>query len=97
MCFSYRVKVAFAGKTVAVVVKSNKTLQDALATILNKYRLRAQDATVTMVRGRSRLARTSILFFVETNSLTFFDGPQDYRETFTDFPVSLVIKLQLQK
>ncbi|CAM4670195.1 unnamed protein product [Leuciscus chuanchicus] len=69
---TFAVKVAFAGKTVAIVVKSNKTLQDALVTLLNKYRLRAQDATVTMVRGRSRLARTSILFFVETNSLTFF-------------------------
>lgn len=45
---TFAVKVAFAGKTVAVVVKSNKTLQDALAAMLNKYRLRAQDATVTM-------------------------------------------------
>ncbi|XP_056118098.1 regulator of G-protein signaling 14 isoform X2 [Rhinichthys klamathensis goyatoka] len=45
---TFAVKVAFAGKTVAVVVKSNKTLQDAIATMLNKYRLRAQDATVTM-------------------------------------------------
>ncbi|XP_067279339.1 regulator of G-protein signaling 14 isoform X2 [Pseudorasbora parva] len=45
---TFAVKVAFAGKTVAVVVKSNKTLQDALATMLNKYRLRPQDATVTM-------------------------------------------------
>ncbi|XP_051960692.1 regulator of G-protein signaling 14-like isoform X3 [Xyrauchen texanus] len=45
---TFAVKVAFAGKTVAVVVKSNKTLQDALATMLQKYRLRPQDATVTM-------------------------------------------------
>ncbi|KAK7130865.1 hypothetical protein R3I94_016119 [Phoxinus phoxinus] len=45
---TFAVKVAFAGKTVAVVVKSNKTLQDALASMLNKYRLRAQDATVIM-------------------------------------------------
>ncbi|KAG1940360.1 regulator of G-protein signaling 14 isoform X1 [Pimephales promelas] len=45
---TFAVKVAFAGKTVAVVVKSNKTLQDAIATMLNKYHLRAQDATVTM-------------------------------------------------
>ncbi|KAI2651201.1 Regulator of G-protein signaling 14 [Labeo rohita] len=40
--------VAFTGKTVAVVVKSNKMLQDALAAMLNKYRLRPQDAIVTM-------------------------------------------------
>ncbi|XP_073727180.1 regulator of G-protein signaling 14 isoform X2 [Misgurnus anguillicaudatus] len=45
---TFAVKVAFTGKTVAVVVKSNKTLQDALATMLTKYRLRPQDATVTM-------------------------------------------------
>lgn len=49
LCFLYRVKVAFTGKTMAVVVKSNKMLQDALAAMLNKYRLRPQDATVTMV------------------------------------------------
>lgn len=45
---TFAVKVAFTGKTVAIVVKSNKMLQDALATMLNKYRLRPQDATVTM-------------------------------------------------
>ncbi|XP_051536071.1 regulator of G-protein signaling 14-like isoform X1 [Myxocyprinus asiaticus] len=45
---TFAVKVAFTGKTVAVVVKSNKTLQDALTTVLNKYHLRPQDTTVTM-------------------------------------------------
>ncbi|XP_057215454.1 regulator of G-protein signaling 14 isoform X1 [Triplophysa rosa] len=45
---TFAVKVAFTGKTMAVVVKSNKMLQDALAAMLNKYRLRPQDATVTM-------------------------------------------------
>ncbi|XP_052444123.1 regulator of G-protein signaling 14 isoform X2 [Carassius gibelio] len=45
---TFAVKVAFAGKTVAVVVKSNKTLQDALAAMLQKYRLRSQDAIVSM-------------------------------------------------
>ncbi|XP_050949154.1 regulator of G-protein signaling 14 isoform X2 [Labeo rohita] len=45
---TFAVKVAFTGKTVAVVVKSNKMLQDALAAMLNKYRLRPQDAIVTM-------------------------------------------------
>ncbi|XP_051536072.1 regulator of G-protein signaling 14-like isoform X2 [Myxocyprinus asiaticus] len=47
---TFAVKVAFTGKTVAVVVKSNKTLQDALTTVLNKYHLRPQDTTVTMDR-----------------------------------------------
>uniref|UniRef100_A0A671K6L2 Regulator of G-protein signaling 14-like n=1 Tax=Sinocyclocheilus anshuiensis TaxID=1608454 RepID=A0A671K6L2_9TELE len=46
--FLHRVQVAFTGKTVAIVVKSNKTLQDALTAMLQKYHLRSQDATVTM-------------------------------------------------
>ncbi|XP_059382611.1 regulator of G-protein signaling 14-like isoform X2 [Carassius carassius] len=45
---TFAVKVAFAGKTLAVVVKSNKTLLDALAAMLQKYRLRSQDAIVSM-------------------------------------------------
>ncbi|XP_026090259.1 regulator of G-protein signaling 14-like isoform X1 [Carassius auratus] len=45
---TFAVKVAFTGKTVAIVVKSNKTLQDALTAMLQKYRLRSQDVTVTM-------------------------------------------------
>ncbi|XP_016337575.1 regulator of G-protein signaling 14-like isoform X1 [Sinocyclocheilus anshuiensis] len=45
---TFAVQVAFTGKTVAIVVKSNKTLQDALTAMLQKYHLRSQDATVTM-------------------------------------------------
>ncbi|XP_076129651.1 regulator of G-protein signaling 14 isoform X3 [Alosa pseudoharengus] len=42
------VRIVFMGKTVTIVAKSNKTLQEALATILQKYNLRAQEALVTM-------------------------------------------------
>ncbi len=73
----------------AVVVKSNKTLQEALAAMLQKYRLRSQDVIVSMVRGglqcRPEQPFHSLL---KVNSLTFSDRPQTCRETFTDFPVS---------
>lgn len=39
----------FVGKTVTIVAKSNKTLQEALFTILQKYNLRSHEAVVTMV------------------------------------------------
>ncbi|XP_062392783.1 regulator of G-protein signaling 14 [Sardina pilchardus] len=42
------VKIAFMGKTVTIVAKSNKTLQEALSTILQKHDLRPQEALVTM-------------------------------------------------
>ncbi|XP_030638924.1 regulator of G-protein signaling 14, partial [Chanos chanos] len=45
---TFAVEVAFTGKTVGMMVKSNKTLQEALAVLLNKHRLRPQDCTVTM-------------------------------------------------
>ncbi|XP_048085475.1 regulator of G-protein signaling 14 [Alosa alosa] len=42
------VRIVFMGKTVTIVAKSNKTLQEALATILQKYNLRPQETLVTM-------------------------------------------------
>ncbi|XP_038132831.1 regulator of G-protein signaling 14-like isoform X1 [Cyprinodon tularosa] len=40
---------AFTGKTVAIMVKSSKTLQDALSAVLQKHHLKPQEAVVTMV------------------------------------------------
>lgn len=49
-CCVVRVEVKFAGKTVAIIVKSSKTLRDALANLLQKHNLQPQDAIITMVR-----------------------------------------------
>lgn len=47
MCF--RLEIAFTGKTTGIVVKSSKTLQDALSLVLQKHHLKPQEALVTMV------------------------------------------------
>ncbi|KAM3867208.1 regulator of G-protein signaling 14-like [Diretmus argenteus] len=46
---TFALEVVFTGKTVGIVVKSSKTLQDALSVVLQKYHLKPQDALVTMV------------------------------------------------
>lgn len=45
----FRLEIAFTGKTVGIVVKSSKTLQDALSAVLQKHHLKPQEALVTMV------------------------------------------------
>lgn len=47
VCF--RLENTFTGKTVGIMVKSSKTLQDALTAVLQKHHLKPQDAVVTMV------------------------------------------------
>ena len=47
-----RLEIAFTGKTVGIMVKSSKTLQDALSVVMQKYQLKPQEAVVTMVSGR---------------------------------------------
>ncbi|XP_063059900.1 regulator of G-protein signaling 14 isoform X2 [Engraulis encrasicolus] len=42
------VRIVFMGKTVTIVAKSNKTLQEALSTILQKYNMRPHEAFVTL-------------------------------------------------
>lgn len=45
----FRLEIAFTGKTMGIVVKSSKTLQDALSAVLQKHHLKPQEALVTMV------------------------------------------------
>lgn len=47
VCF--RLEIASTGKTVGIMVKSSKTLHDALTAVLQKHHLKPQDAVVTMV------------------------------------------------
>lgn len=41
--------IAFTGKTVGIMVKSSKTLQEALSVVLQKHNIKPQEALVTMV------------------------------------------------
>lgn len=50
VCF--RLEIAFTGKTVGIMVKSSKTLLDALSAVLQKHHMKPQEAVVTMVSER---------------------------------------------
>ncbi|XP_063045330.1 regulator of G-protein signaling 14-like isoform X2 [Engraulis encrasicolus] len=56
------VEVKFAGKTVAIIVKSSKTLRDALANLLQKHNLQPQDAIITMSGSQQPLKMSSTVF-----------------------------------
>ncbi|KAG7275718.1 hypothetical protein CRUP_009821, partial [Coryphaenoides rupestris] len=43
-----RLEVVSTGKTMGIMVKSSKTLQDALSVVLHKHQLKPQDTVVTM-------------------------------------------------
>lgn len=47
LCF--RLEIVFTGKTVGIMAKSNKTVQEALSAVLQKHNLKPQDALVTIV------------------------------------------------
>lgn len=47
LCF--RLEVAFTGKTIGIMAKSSKTVQDAISNVLQKHNLKPQDAFITIV------------------------------------------------
>ncbi|KAL2088750.1 hypothetical protein ACEWY4_015649 [Coilia grayii] len=56
------VEVRFTGKTVGMVVKSSKTLRDALASLLQKHNVQPQDALITMSGSQQPLKLSSTVF-----------------------------------
>ncbi|XP_032411005.1 LOW QUALITY PROTEIN: regulator of G-protein signaling 14 [Xiphophorus hellerii] len=46
---TFALENAFTGKTVGIMVKSSKTLQDALCSVMQKHHLKPQETAVTMV------------------------------------------------
>ncbi|XP_053096189.1 regulator of G-protein signaling 14 isoform X1 [Pangasianodon hypophthalmus] len=58
---TFALEVAFTGKTVAMVAKSNKTLQEALTSLLQKHRLRPQDVFVTMKESQEPINMNTIV------------------------------------
>ncbi|XP_062405764.1 regulator of G-protein signaling 14a isoform X2 [Sardina pilchardus] len=56
------VEVKSTGKTVGIVVKSSKTLRDALATLLQKHDIPPQDALVTMSGSQKPLKLNMSVF-----------------------------------
>ncbi|KAM9450677.1 regulator of G-protein signaling 14 isoform 1-T1 [Clarias gariepinus] len=58
---TFALEVVFTGKTVAMVVKASKTLQEALASLLQKHRLRPQDVCVTMKESQELINMNTIV------------------------------------
>ncbi|XP_036444892.1 regulator of G-protein signaling 14 isoform X1 [Colossoma macropomum] len=67
---TFAVEVAFTGKQIAIMVKSNKTLQEALASVLQKHRLRPQDTIITMKGNKEPINMNTIVTNLANKTLT---------------------------
>ncbi|KAL6117718.1 rgs14 [Pungitius sinensis] len=65
----FALEIAFTGKTVGIVVKSSKTLQDALTAVLQKHQLKPQEAVVTMVGSDEPVTMNSCVFRLANKTL----------------------------
>ncbi|XP_046723764.1 regulator of G-protein signaling 14 isoform X1 [Silurus meridionalis] len=72
---TFALEVAFTGKSVAMVVKSNKTLQEVLTSLLQKHRLRPQDVFVTM-KGSQELINMNTIVTNLANKTLILDKVQ---------------------
>ncbi|KAG8004076.1 Regulator of G-protein signaling 14 [Nibea albiflora] len=66
---TFALEIAFTGKTVGIMVKSSKTLQDALSAVLQKHHLKQQEALVTMVGSSEPLNMSSTVFRLANKTL----------------------------
>ncbi|KAM6923667.1 regulator of G-protein signaling 14 isoform 2-T2 [Xenentodon cancila] len=66
---TFALEIVFTGKTVGIVAKSSKTLQDALSAVLQKHHLKPQEATVTMVGQDEPVNMSSSVFRLANKTL----------------------------
>ncbi|XP_070693255.1 regulator of G-protein signaling 14-like [Pempheris klunzingeri] len=66
---TFALEIAFTGKTVGIVVKSSKTLQDALSLVLQKHNLKLQETVVTMVGSNEAVNMTGTVFKLANKTL----------------------------
>ncbi|KAM8909442.1 regulator of G-protein signaling 14 [Spinachia spinachia] len=62
-------EISFTGKTVGIMVKSSKTLQDALTAVLQKHQLKPQEAVVTIVGSDEPVNMNSCVFRLANKTL----------------------------
>ncbi|XP_056295995.1 regulator of G-protein signaling 14 isoform X2 [Pseudoliparis swirei] len=65
----FALEIASTGKTVGIMVKSSKTLHDALTAVLQKHHLKPQDAVVTMVGSDEPLNMSVTVFRLANKTL----------------------------
>ncbi|XP_030253236.1 regulator of G-protein signaling 14 isoform X1 [Sparus aurata] len=66
---TFALEIAFTGKTVGIMVKSSKTLQEALSAVLQKHHLKQQEALVTMVGSDETVNMTGTVFRLANKTL----------------------------
>ncbi|KAM8733628.1 regulator of G-protein signaling 14 isoform 3-T3 [Acanthopagrus schlegelii] len=66
---TFALEIAFTGKTVGIMVKSSKTLQEALSAVLQKHHLKQQEALVTMVGSDETVSMTGTVFRLANKTL----------------------------
>ncbi|XP_041653497.1 regulator of G-protein signaling 14 isoform X2 [Cheilinus undulatus] len=66
---TFALEIAFTGKTVGIMVKSSKMLQDALSVVLQKHHLKIQEAVVTMVGSDEPVSMSSSVFKLANKTL----------------------------
>ncbi|XP_028272517.1 regulator of G-protein signaling 14 isoform X3 [Parambassis ranga] len=66
---TFALEIAFTGKTVGIMVKSSKTLQDAVSSVMQNHHLKPQEALVTMVGSDEPLSMSSTVFRLANKTL----------------------------
>ncbi|XP_056898576.1 regulator of G-protein signaling 14 isoform X2 [Takifugu flavidus] len=62
-------EIAFTGKTLGIVAKSSKTVQEAISAVLQKHNLKPQDASVNIVGSNDPVKMTSTVFKLTNKTL----------------------------
>uniref|UniRef100_A0A3Q2PI66 Regulator of G protein signaling 14a n=1 Tax=Fundulus heteroclitus TaxID=8078 RepID=A0A3Q2PI66_FUNHE len=86
---TFTLENAFTGKTVGIMAKSSKTLQDALSTVLQKHHLKPQEAVVTMV-GSDEPVNLSWSVYKLANKVLRLDRAKGFMDMLTKAQCSRV-------
>ncbi|CAL1613318.1 unnamed protein product [Knipowitschia caucasica] len=65
----FALEIAFTGKTVGIMVKSSKTLQDALSAVLQKHNLKVPEVQLSMVDSDDAVSMNTSVFKLANKTL----------------------------
>lgn len=66
---TFTLEIAFTGKTIGIMVKSSKTLQDALSAVLQKHHLKLQDVQLSVVGSDAPVNMNTSVFKLANRTL----------------------------
>lgn len=66
---TFALEIAFTGKTIGIMVKSSKTLQDALSAVLQKHHLKLQEVQLSMVGSDAPVNMNTSVFKMANKTL----------------------------